>query len=55
MRYLEELDADTHEGMNDLHALFGTVCVLAELQAALPGKLNSVQPLRLVLDRRPFI
>ena len=55
LRYLEELDPDTHEGMNDLHALFGTVCVLAELQAALPGKLNSVQPLRLVLDRRPFI
>lgn len=53
--YMEELDADTHDTLNDLHALFGTVCVLAELQAALPGKLNSTQPLRLVLDRRPFI
>ena len=55
LQYLEELDPDTHDTMNDLHALFGTVCVLAELQAALPGKLNSTQPLRLVLDRRPFI
>lgn len=53
--WMDTLDVDTHEGLNDLHMLFGTVCVLAELQAALPGKLNSTQPLRLVLDRRPFI
>ncbi len=53
--WMDTLDPDTHEGMNDLHALFGTVCVLAELQQALPGMVNSTQPLRLVLDRRPFI
>ena len=40
---------------NDLHMLFGAVCCLAELQAALPGKLITLKPLRLVLDRRPFI
>ena len=41
--------------MNDLHALFGAVCALAELQLALPGELRSSVPLRNVLDRRPFI
>ena len=40
---------------NDLHCLFGSTCCLAELQSALPGKLISSKPLRLVLDRRPFI
>lgn len=40
---------------NDLHCLFGSACCLAELQSALPGKLLSTKPLRLVLDRRPFI
>ncbi len=40
---------------DDLHALFGMLCALAELQAALPGYLRSDRPLHLVLDRRPFI
>ena len=40
---------------NDLHALFGAVCCVAELQSALPGKIISSKPLKLVLDRRPFI
>ena len=40
---------------NDLHCLFGAVCCLAELQQALPGTLITEKPLRLVLDRRPFI
>ncbi|MBR2459789.1 MAG: hypothetical protein IKB34_00955 [Clostridia bacterium] len=53
--YLLLLDTETHDGVNDLHALFGTVCALAELQAALPGKIVTDKPLRLVLDRRPFI
>ncbi|NJK93061.1 MAG: hypothetical protein HC904_15320 [Blastochloris sp.] len=39
----------------DLHSLFGTLCALAELQSALPGRLRSEKPLKLVLDRRPFI
>ena len=57
-RYVAGLDAlewDTDDGANDLHRLFGAVCALAELQRALPGRLRSEVPLRLVLDRRPFI
>ena len=38
-----------------MHRLFGSICALAELQAALPGELRSDKPLKLVLDRRPFI
>ena len=53
--YLMSLDPETDEGMNDLHAFFGAVCAVTELQAALPGEFVSTKPLRLVLDRRPFI
>lgn len=53
--YLEAIDEKTHDGVNDLHALFGAVCCVAELQTALPGELLSEKPMRLVLDRRPFI
>jgi hypothetical protein len=53
--YLESLDFETHEGLNDLHCLFGAMCCVAELQAALPGELYTTRPLRLVLDRRHFI
>ena len=53
--YLESLDFETDDGVNDLHMLFGTVCALAELETALPGEIVSTRPLRLVLDRRPFI
>ncbi|MBQ7900556.1 MAG: hypothetical protein IJ365_01150 [Clostridia bacterium] len=52
---LYSLDPDTHDGMNDIHMLFGTVCCLAELQQALRGHVVSTKPLKLVLDRRPFI
>lgn len=53
--FLESLDFETNEGLNDLHCLFGMMCCVAELQAALPGEFVSTRPLRLVLDRRPFI
>lgn len=53
--YLESLDFKTHDTLNDLHCLFAVLSCLAELQAALPGYLESSKPLRLVLDRRPFI
>jgi hypothetical protein len=53
--FLASLDPDTDDGLDDLHALFGTLCALAELQAVLGGALCSDRPLRLVLDRRPFI
>ncbi len=53
--FLEAIDERTHNEFNDLHGLFGTVCALAELQQALPGKIKTERPLKLVLDRRPFI
>lgn len=40
---------------SDLHALFGAMCAVSELQQALPGDLISTVPLKNVLDRRPFI
>lgn len=52
---LDSVNYATHDRASDLHMLFGTVCALAELQAALPGEIESTRPLRLVLDRRPFI
>jgi len=53
--YLDSLDPQTDDGLNDLHTLFGSICALAELQSALPGEIISEKPLKLVLDRRPFI
>ena len=53
--WLESLDPETDDCLNDLHCLFGAACALAELQAALPGEVESALPLRLVLNRRPFI
>lgn len=53
--YLMDVDEETDEGFNDLHMLFGTVCALAELQQSVYGLYRSAAPLRLVLDRRPFI
>ena len=53
--YLNSLDYEKDEGFNDLHMLFGTMCALAELQSAFPGRFLTDKPLKLVLDRRPFI
>lgn len=53
--YLLRADEEADESLDDLHTLFGAACALAELQQALPGEMNSTVPLRLVLDRRPFI
>jgi hypothetical protein len=55
LAFLTHLDPETDDGLDDLHALFGTVCALAELQSVLGERLGSDRPLRLVLDRRPFI
>lgn len=52
---LSSYDYSKQEGWNDLHQLFGATCALAELQTALPGFIRTEKPLRLVLDRRPFI
>lgn len=55
IEYLNGVDQERDEAFNDLHALFGMTCALAELQQALPGTLITDRPLKLVLDRRPFI
>lgn len=53
--WLYSVDHRTHDSFNDLHKLFGTCCSLAELQQYLVGEFETTKPLRLVLDRRPFI
>jgi hypothetical protein len=53
--FLTQLDWDADDGGSDLHRIFGAACALAELQRAVPGLLRTPRPLRLVLDRRPFI
>ena len=53
--YLLKLDHRTHDRFNDLHMLFGVCCALAELQSFFPGRIITEKPLKLVLDRRPFI
>lgn len=53
--WLMSLDENTHDMFNDLHMLFGAACAMAELQIALPGKIETDVPLKNVLDRRPFI
>ena len=53
--FLMSIDPETDPDFDDLHRLFGAVCCLAELQQALPGIIRTQRPLKLVLDRRPFI
>ena len=55
VEFLRHLDHLGDPGFNDLHQLFGALCALAALQQAFPGALRSNPPLRLVLDRRPFV
>lgn len=55
LHFWEHVDWEHEDSVNDLHTLFGGVCGLAELQQTLRGKLPSDIPLKLVLDRRPFI
>lgn len=49
------LDSKTSETLNDLNTLFAIVCALAVLQDALPGYIRTSKPLKLVLDKRPFL
>lgn len=55
VEFLRGLDHARDRAFNDLHQLLGALCALAALQQALPDELPSAVPLRLVLDRRPFI
>ena len=49
------MDLEKSETLNDLNTLFAIVCALAVLQDALPGYIRTSKPLRLVLDKRPFL
>jgi len=49
------MDPYTSETLNDLNTLFAIVCALAVLQDALPGYIRTSKPLKLVLDKRPFL
>lgn len=49
------MDPETSETLNDLNTLFAIVCALAVLQDALPGYIRTSKPLKLVLDKRPFL
>lgn len=53
--FLGTLDPETDEGLDDLHAVFGAVSALAAMQQAAPEVFGDTRPLRLVLDRRPFL
>ena len=53
--WIRSADWEKNETLNDMHCLFGMICCLAELQQTLRGEIASDKPLKLVLDRRPFI
>jgi hypothetical protein len=50
-----ELDPETSEAVDDLHTLFAGLSALAVIQESLPGSLLTPAPLRLVLERKPFL
>ena len=53
--YFDQADPKTDRSFDDLHQLFGACCAIVELYRALPGEYSVERPLKLVLDRRPFI
>lgn len=52
---LFRMDVETSEALNNLNTLFAFICALAVLQDALPGYIRTSKPLKLVLDKRPFL
>ncbi|WP_138752644.1 hypothetical protein [Paenibacillus sinopodophylli] len=52
---LARLGAEPYEPFDDLHSLCGAVCGLAAIQHIVPELIETEVPLRLVLDRRPFL
>lgn len=52
---LNDDDYRTSAKFDDVHETLGAMCAVAELQQALPGVIHTPRPLKLVLDRRPFI
>ena len=53
--FLMSVDPDGPSAFDDLHRVFGALCCVAELQQFFPGYLYTEKPLKLVLERRPFI
>jgi len=52
--YLARVDM-SDGAYDDLHSLFATVSALAVVQEGVPGLVKTDRPLRLVLDRKPFL
>ena len=52
---LVELQPADDTGFGDLHTLFAGLCALAVVQESVPGLIRTDKPLRLVLERRPFL
>lgn len=52
---LLNMNIEESDSLNDLNTLFAIVCALAVLQDALPGYIRTSKPLKLVLDKRPFL
>lgn len=52
---LKSMDLSKAKIAMDLNTLFAIVSALAALQDALPGYIRTSKPLRLVLDKRPFL
>lgn len=52
---LMAIDITKDKCLDDINTLFAIVCALAVLQEALPGYIRTEKPLRLVIDRRPFL
>lgn len=48
-------DWENSLALDDLHTLFAVMSAAAMIQEALPGKVITDKPLRLVIDRRPFL
>jgi hypothetical protein len=53
--FLASQDLNSGDAYDDMHSLFATASALAVIQEAIPGLVKTDRPLRLVLDRKPFL
>lgn len=52
---LTNLDKEKTQKLKNINTMFAIVCALAVLQDACPGYIKTPKPLKLVLDKRPFL
>ncbi len=52
---LLNLDEAKRKKLENINTLFAIICALAVLQEACPGYIKTDKPLKLVLDKRPFL